>query len=406
MRKHALIFGALGISGWAQCDTALTYPTPTTFDRVTGVANRPFSTHDANLPDDHRLCIVSGIDLTKDVTEVSEILKNRVKDIDTVTHVFLTAYSESEDPVIQKERNTMIVHNAVAAIDRLSSMLEHVILQTGGKWYGLEHVPHVPYPVPVRESFERIPPPYGDHIFYYSQWDTLELLRKEQTRKINGWLASDVRPDCIVGYSPGINFMNAAQGIGMYLILIKEVHGESADVPFPGTQSSWEAKWTDTSTDILAKTELYVALSHKNAQGLQHFNAADNSQATSWSEKWKDLCAYFGLTGRGPIPGRKEQFAAKGTPDDPMENFMKENEGAWRNLAMRHGLKSGEWVTRYSWNFLWWCMTHMDWDRQYDLGNIRQLGFEETNGLMEGYYKAFDRMGATKILPAQANSIF
>jgi len=86
--KHALIFGASGISGNALCEQLLVYPDKTTFSKITGLTNRPLSIEDAYLPKDERLVLVSGIDLSDPEDEVKKVLKEKVKDIEKVTHVF------------------------------------------------------------------------------------------------------------------------------------------------------------------------------------------------------------------------------------------------------------------------------------------------------------------------------
>lgn len=75
--KHALVFGASGISGWALLNQCLSYPTPSTFRRVTGLCNRPLNSQNALLPNDPRLNIVHGIDLTGPVNVVIEQLKDQ-----------------------------------------------------------------------------------------------------------------------------------------------------------------------------------------------------------------------------------------------------------------------------------------------------------------------------------------
>lgn len=47
--------------------------------------------------------------------------------------------------------------------------------------------------VPLKESAPRVPAPYGDHIFYYPQIDTLAKLSKDKN-----WKFADIRPDAIV----------------------------------------------------------------------------------------------------------------------------------------------------------------------------------------------------------------
>lgn len=86
--KHALVFGASGISGWSLLNQCLSYPTPSNFRRVTGLCNRPLNKEDALLPNDPRLEIVHGVDLTGSVDVVIEQLKAKVKEVETIDVVF------------------------------------------------------------------------------------------------------------------------------------------------------------------------------------------------------------------------------------------------------------------------------------------------------------------------------
>lgn len=88
---HLLILGASGVSGWAVMHQALSYPTPTAFDKITGMTNRPMTKEKALLSaTEERIRLVSGIDFTRPVDEVKDLLKERVPDINTVTHVIYT----------------------------------------------------------------------------------------------------------------------------------------------------------------------------------------------------------------------------------------------------------------------------------------------------------------------------
>lgn len=70
---------------------ALSYPTPTTFEKITAMTNRPVTKEKALLPaNEHRIRLVTGIDFTRPVDEVKNLLKDKVADIDTVTHVIYT----------------------------------------------------------------------------------------------------------------------------------------------------------------------------------------------------------------------------------------------------------------------------------------------------------------------------
>jgi hypothetical protein len=70
--------------------------------------------------------------------------------------------------------NAPILHVVIHAVEQLSSNLQSVILQTGGKSYGVEFPDKVTITPPLREDQFRIPKPYYDNVFYYSQVDLLE----------------------------------------------------------------------------------------------------------------------------------------------------------------------------------------------------------------------------------------
>jgi hypothetical protein len=89
---RALVFGASGITGWAIVQEALTYPSPTTFDKVIGLTNRPLTKSEALLPDDERLELYSGVDLSSGASTVENALK-RIHGIQGVTHVYFAGNS-------------------------------------------------------------------------------------------------------------------------------------------------------------------------------------------------------------------------------------------------------------------------------------------------------------------------
>lgn len=86
---RALVFGVSGITGWGLANAALSYPTPDTFDQVIGLANRPLSKEDANLPDDARLKLYSGVNLSQSVEEIVKALKG-IKAMEKTTHVYFS----------------------------------------------------------------------------------------------------------------------------------------------------------------------------------------------------------------------------------------------------------------------------------------------------------------------------
>lgn len=87
--KSALVFGASGITGWAIANSALTYPTKETFARVVALTNRPLSREDSKFPEDSRLVLQSGVDLSGDHDSIVRALR-LVDGISNVTHVYFT----------------------------------------------------------------------------------------------------------------------------------------------------------------------------------------------------------------------------------------------------------------------------------------------------------------------------
>ncbi|GKT65446.1 sirQ protein [Colletotrichum tofieldiae] len=378
---HALILGASGISGWSLLNQACSHPTPTTFKRITGTTNRPLTLEQAQLPADDRLHIASGIDFTKSVDEVALSLKQRIPDADSISHVFYTAYAKGTDLETQVALNTGLLEVAVQAIERVSSNLKVIILQTGGKGYGVTYPKEVKIRPPLKEDLPRIPAPWADGIFYYNQYDALKKLSQGKP-----WTFSEIRPDAIVGFAPTANAMNMAKGIGIYLTIHRAVHGDGAGVPFPGPEHGYHATHTDTFQDILSKLEIHAAVNTTACGDGAAFNAADG-QTVSWSQVWPRLCEYFGLRGWGPAPRSA-----------PIQDFVRKNENAWVALAKEHGLEEGV-VGDFDWSFLDFMLVQCDFDREFDLTRSREVGFREEIDTVQGYVTSWERMKAAKQLP-------
>ncbi|RYN29872.1 hypothetical protein AA0113_g765 [Alternaria arborescens] len=388
--SHALIFGASGISGWALLNQITAYPTPTTFSRITGLSNRPLTLDQAQLPADSRLNLMSGIDLTKSVPEVVRLLRERVEDVESISHVFFTAYIQTGDFESLKKVNTDLLRVAIEAVEQVSTNLESFVLQTGGKGYGLEFPDKVNIQVPLHESTPRIPEPYASKIFYYTQYDLL----KEKSRG-KPWTFTEIRPDGIIGFTPTSNAMNLSQGIGLYLSIYRAVHGKHAVVTFPGNARGYHSTHSDTFQDVLAKMEIYAATHAKECGNGQVFNVANGAAPVTWAQIWPKLAEHFGLKGQGPPAAPDDTTAATTIP---MEKFVRDHIEAWKLLAKKHGLKEVV-IDEQNWAFVHFMLVQFDFDRQYDLSRSREVGFVEEIDTAEGYFISWERMRKAKILP-------
>jgi hypothetical protein len=191
-----------------------------------------------------------------------------------------------------------------------------------------------------------------------------------------------VRPDVIVGFVPTSNAMNIAGPLAVYLSLYRHVHGASAEVPFPASEKAWTAKHTDTSSYILSRFEIHVALAgSKTSEGV--YNIADGD-VTTWKKKWDGLCKYFELKPGNPDPNAQLP-----------EEFYKEHADTWKELVEKKELAKRE-------ESGWWFMQAVmkgEFDRQYDLSAARDIGFDETIDTVEAYTRVFDKMRKARYIP-------
>ena len=99
--NHAIIYGASGLIGWALVDQLLqSYLHADSFEKVTAVTNRPLDASKSYWPDSDptrpELQLVSGVDLRRgDGAALAESLKQNVREIQNVTHVYYLGVSSN-----------------------------------------------------------------------------------------------------------------------------------------------------------------------------------------------------------------------------------------------------------------------------------------------------------------------
>lgn len=132
---HALVFGASGITGWGVVNALLSdYPSADAFERVTALTNRPLSVEDSQWPASKKLSAISGLDLLSgDQASLDESMRQRVPNIESVTHLYFFAYLFNPDPEKEIQINVDLLRKAVTAVDNLSTNLSVVVIPTGVK---------------------------------------------------------------------------------------------------------------------------------------------------------------------------------------------------------------------------------------------------------------------------------
>lgn len=339
-----------------------------------GLTNRPLTKLEALLPEDERLQLYSGIDLSAGASQVEASLK-KIHGIEGVTHVYFSAYTGHGTGFEGiKKANVEILENALLAVERLCPNLQVWIFQTGGKSYGFEFANKIGVSeTPLKESYSRIPEPYASNIMYYAQYDLLEKLSRGKK-----WKFVEVRPDGVSGFVPSNNAMNMAQALGLFLSFYASCEGPGASVAYPGPQAAFTARHTDVSQSLLAHFHIYASL-HPDLTASQAFNVGDESDGTSWEKLWPSLTSYFGLVGTGP----DESFN--------IDAYMQEHRKEWPTWVKEHGLKEGA-LEKTDFGFLTMMMGMAVFGREYDLSKSRGIGFAETRDTVEGYLEAFELM--------------
>ncbi|KAL7815851.1 hypothetical protein V8C26DRAFT_107628 [Trichoderma gracile] len=393
--RTALVFGASGITGWAIVREALTYPTATTFNRVIGVTKQPLDRAKSLLPDDSRLTLAYGVDLTTTVDDVVAKLAD-IDGIGDITDVYFAAYIQpagASDFVgfdILKEVNVRILETAVQAVERLSPNLRFWTLQTGGKSYGFVHVPQLGFPkVPAKETDPRIPQPYQDQVFYYAQYDALQRLSADKN-----WRFAEIRPDLVIGFVPGGgNVMNYVQALGIFLSFYAYRHRDSSKgkktSPYPGPIAAYNSHYTEIGQRSLARAHIFAS-GLKDAPNGEIYNVGDSpvTAGNNWAEKWASICDMFGLAGVPPEESAGFSVAA----------YMAQHRDEWESFETHHGLMPGI-IQKASWEFMDVLTSLPVFDRQYDLTKARAAGFESCSDVLKNYEEAFGLMRAARIIP-------
>lgn len=233
--------------------------------------------------------------------------------------------------------------------------------------------------------------PWGDEIFYYGQVDFLK-----EAQKGKSWNWCEVRSDAIVGFGPGTTGMTFLEPIALFLSLWRYVHGEGAEIKFIGTSANYTHTNTDSSQDIIAKSEIYLSVTQPEKAAGEAFNTADYSTPTSWIDRWPAMVSYFGLKGTPPDEGSKTTF--------PEDKWWEEHRDDYEGMCTEYGLRKRE-IPKETWVFtLIAGYSLLCRDRASSLDKIRSVGFNESLALGEGYWIGFDCMVTANLIPPPSDT--
>jgi len=356
--KHALIVGVSGIVGHNLCEHLLL----TKDWKVTGIARHksPY------LPD--------GADMiecdTLDGGQVSQrCTKEKLQD---VTHVFFVAWLETGSFKEQEKNNLQMLRNIVEHVERVSSNLLHVYLQTGTKHYGMHLGPKCGMITPNREEDPR--PPKQEGNFYYPMEDYLKARQSSVSWK---WTIS--RPPWIIGFSLG-KVMNVGVSLGVYASLLKEM---GQPLIFPYGEAAFRALRDYVDVDVLCQGIIWMTTHEHCANNA--FNM-QNGDSTRMQRLWPQIAEYFGMEWK--------------MADKPflVADFVKDKDEVWRRVCDKYGLQKLELSQVGTWQSLDIALNR-DWDDLTLMNKARDFGFSAHRDTDQMYLDFFDSLQNNKIIP-------
>ncbi len=182
--------------------------------------------------------------------------------------------------------------------------------------------------------------------------------------------------------------MNLAQALGLFFSFYASKEGRGAKVPFPGPPVVYNARYTDIGQDRLARFHIFVSVHPEREKVSQRaFNIGDEDNGTTWAEKWAALASHFGLEGTGPDEG-----VLTGV------QYVMAHRGEWESWSKKMGIRTDE-MERTDWEFMSVWLELAAFDRWYDLGRARGIGWSEKAQSKDEYFKAWERMSVARIIP-------
>ena len=251
--------------------------------------------------------------------------------------------------------------------------IRHAALVTGLKHYlgSFDDYAKVKPYTPFLESSPRLP---GLN-FYYAQEDELFAAAER-----DGFTWSVHRPHTVTGVAVG-NAMNMATTLAVYASVCKHT---GRPFVFPGSRVQWDSLTDMTDARQLAQQQLWAATTPAAAN--QAFNIT-NGDVFRWKWMWAQIADYFGL-----VPA---EFPAK---PSPLERQMADDQGAWSEIAAKHGLKETD-ISRLvsPWH------TDADLGRPIevvtDMSKSRKLGFTAYQASDQAFFEVFDQLRAARLIP-------
>ncbi|CAO2649851.1 Nn.00g011430.m01.CDS01 [Neocucurbitaria sp. VM-36] len=269
----------------------------------------------------------------------------------------LIAFKENSDHEREVEINIGMMRRVVRAVKILLSNFKFFVYPGGTRGYGI-YRPYGIFSAPlVKEMADELPQDYLKTVAYPHY---RAMLTAESTNE--DWSWSELVPEAIIGFTPNGFGFSLAGHWAVYLSTYRLVHGEGAEVPFPGTMKGYDSLYSETSATTSAKRGSSMLLNSATPESMR--------------VRWPQIASFFGLKGVPPPPTAS---ASDAKPSD----FIKQHQERWKETGMKGvdiwnaaQLDSyGHWLT---------------FDRHLSLKRLRDAGFDEERRPEEGWWEAFE----------------
>jgi len=260
-----------------------------------------------------------------------------------VTHVFYAARAKHGESGIEPiEENLTMLENIVEGVSAASSVLRHIHLVHGAKYYGA-HLGR--YKTPSKEDDSRHTAPN----FYYDQQDFI-------VQHSGPWDWSISRPALVYDFTPG-RPRNPVSLIAAYAEVSRAL---GLSLNYPGSETSYKALVEGVSANHLAKAVVWIATTKDCINDA--FNVT-NGDHFRWENIWPRIATYFQMSLGGP---RRLSLS----------QIMSDKGPLWDQIVHAHKLKKTDLEDVALWSFGDF-MFGSDWDLCSSTTKLRRAGFAD-----------------------------
>lgn len=259
------------------------------------------------------------------------------------------------------------------------------------KGYGI-YDPRVAFKAPLEEHMtSQLPEDYAKTVAY--PW--FREILTEAAAKGRGWAWTEVCPDVVVGFSPIGSGYSLALHWAQYLSLYAFNHGirgsnaeeKRVEVPFPGNEAGFDARFTQASTRILGRISIFASLNPDKLGG-QVINTLDDPTPSTFRELWPQIAGWFGLVGVGPSENNDSSSLA---PSD----YISEHKHLFEEHGCPKGVTAGVGAGSKQLDAVgYW----LNFDRQLSADKLRSAGFTEQQPPAGSWMDTFRRLRLAGII--------